>query len=423
MNEYPLYRRRDNGIHINVNNVDVDNRWIVPYNPWLSKKHNSHINLEACTSINERNHYEVQTFSDAQYVSAPEALLRLFKLNMHQQSHVVHRLPVHLSNNYIVYFQKGQEKKALDRATDQAAKLTTSFVLNAENRDNRQNMNPDIPLHFVFNKNKVWKPRQRGHCKIVSRTYNHTLGTTAFEDLRAVNGNVAETFRDACLLCGRLQDDTEWNNTLQEAFNFQMLRQLRQLFAVRATHCEPSDPFTLWTRQLPKHIGVAMEAEEVSQLRAQLTDKQTGLANAVIAAVVNVANNVAQNNRLFYLEGAGGSGKTFTYNYLISELTCRGFQVATVAFTGIAATLLKMGTTIHRLLRLPVPIVENNRLLKDVCNNELPFGGKIALLGGDSPQSLPLVRKGKPTEIVGMCLKSSSLMHLVKEFQKRLNDG
>ncbi|XP_057296296.1 uncharacterized protein LOC130625260 [Hydractinia symbiolongicarpus] len=420
VNGYPLYRRRDNGIHINVNNVDVDNRWIVPYNPWLSKKYNAHINLEAFMSvksvkylykyiykchdcanieINERiDHDEVQTFLDARYVSAPEAIWRLFEFTMHQQSHVVHRLPVHLPNNHIVYFQQGQAEEALDRAADQATKLTAWFVLNAENHDARQYMYPDIPLHFVFNKNKVWKPRQRGHGKSVSRMYSvspragelfylrmlllHTPGATSFEDLRTVNGN--------------------------EAVNFQMPRQLRQLFAVIFTHCEPYDPFTLWTRykdamyedyirqineehveyrllqdinsvlrqfgksltdynlphldELPpaENIDVAMEAERASQLRAQLTDEQTALANAVIEAVVNVANNAVQNNRLFYLEGADGSGKTFTYNYLISELTGRGFQVGTAAFTGIAATLLKMGTTIHRLFRLPVPIVENS---------------------------------------------------------------
>ncbi|XP_057305457.1 uncharacterized protein LOC130642388 [Hydractinia symbiolongicarpus] len=544
VNGYPLYRRRDNGIHINVNNVDVDNRWIVPYNPWLSKKYNAHINLEACMSvksvkylykyiykghdcanieINERiDHDEVQTFLDARYVSAPEAIWRLFEFTMHQQSHVVHRLPVHLPKNHIVYFQQGQAEEALDRAADQATKLTAWFVLNAENHDARQYMYPDIPLHFVFNKNKVWKPRQRGHGKIVSRMYSvsprtgelfylrmlllHTPGATSFEDLRTVNGNVAETFRDACLLRGLLQDDTEWNNTLQEAVNFQMPRQLRQLFAVILTHCEPSDPFTLWTRykdamyedyirqmneehaeyrllqdinsvlrqfgksltdynlphldELPpaENIDVAMEAERASQLRAQLTDEQTALANAVIEAVVNVANNAAQNNRLFYLEGAGGSGKTFTYNYRISELTGRGFQVGTAAFTGIAATLLKKGTTIHRLFRLPVPIVENStckitpvsayaaelrqkslflldeasmipkhafhaidRLLQDICNNELPFGGKVVLLGGNFSQLLPVVRKGKPTEIVDMCLKSSPLWHLVKEFRLHRN--
>ncbi|XP_057305275.1 ATP-dependent DNA helicase PIF1-like [Hydractinia symbiolongicarpus] len=189
-----------------------------------------------------------------------------------------------------------------------------------------------------------------------------------------------------------------------------------------------------------------------------IIDEQTALANAVIEAVVNVANNAAQNNRLFYLEGAGGSGKTFTYSYLISELTGRGFQVGTAAFTGIAATLLKKGTTIHRLFRLPVPIVENStcnitpvsayaaelrqkslflldeasmipkhafhaidRHLQDICNNELPFGDKVVLLGGDFSQLLPVVRKGKATEIVDMCFKSSPLWHLVTEFRLTRN--
>ena len=37
-NGYPKYRRRDNGRTVSVKNVDLDNRWIVPYNAWLSKK-------------------------------------------------------------------------------------------------------------------------------------------------------------------------------------------------------------------------------------------------------------------------------------------------------------------------------------------------------------------------------------------------
>ncbi|XP_057294730.1 uncharacterized protein LOC130623277 [Hydractinia symbiolongicarpus] len=493
---YPLYRRRNNGIHINVNNVDVDNRWVVPYNPWLSKKYNAHINLEAChdcanIEINERiDHNEVQTFLDARYVSAPEA--------------------------------PDQGEEAVNRAANQATKLTAWFVLNGENHNARQYLYPDIPLHFVFNNNrKVWTPRRNFNLKIVSRMYSvspragelfylrmlllHTRGVTSYEDLRTVDGNVAETFRETCLLRGLLQDDTKWNNTLQEAVNFQMPRQLRQLFAIILIHCEPSDPFTLWTRyrgsmcedylhqmnedqaeyrvlqdihsvlrqfgksltdfnlpsldEIPpaKNIDIAMEAERASQLRAQLTEEQTALADAVIEAVVNVANNTVQNNRLFYL-GAVGSGKTFTYNYLISELLGRGFQVGTAAFTGIAATLLKKGTTIHKLFRLPVPILENStcsitpvsvyaaelrqknlflldessmipkhafhaidRLLKDICNSELPFGGEVVLLGGDFSQLLPVVRKGKPTEIVDMCLKRSPLWHLVTEFRLTRN--
>lgn len=55
---YPLYRRRkpDDGGHtatiqMNGNNVEIDNRWVVPYSPLLSKIFNAHINVEFCSSI------------------------------------------------------------------------------------------------------------------------------------------------------------------------------------------------------------------------------------------------------------------------------------------------------------------------------------------------------------------------------------
>ena len=32
---YPGYRRRDNGITVKVGKYEIDNRWVVPYNPYL----------------------------------------------------------------------------------------------------------------------------------------------------------------------------------------------------------------------------------------------------------------------------------------------------------------------------------------------------------------------------------------------------
>ncbi|CAB4416166.1 unnamed protein product [Rhizophagus irregularis] len=48
---YPLYRRKNNGKTVEVRGVQLDNRWVVTYNPYLTTKYNCHINVEICSSI------------------------------------------------------------------------------------------------------------------------------------------------------------------------------------------------------------------------------------------------------------------------------------------------------------------------------------------------------------------------------------
>lgn len=49
-NGYVLYRRRNNGIYFEKQSFKMDNQWVVPYNPFLAKKYNAHINVEICSS-------------------------------------------------------------------------------------------------------------------------------------------------------------------------------------------------------------------------------------------------------------------------------------------------------------------------------------------------------------------------------------
>ncbi|GBO41288.1 hypothetical protein AVEN_148109-1 [Araneus ventricosus] len=100
-----MYRRHDNANHATINGTFVDNRWIVPYNPYLTKKYNAHINVEICSSIKSKKNIfkyvykghdcakgvfesngqgsitwdEIKTFLDARYVSATEAMWRLLE--------------------------------------------------------------------------------------------------------------------------------------------------------------------------------------------------------------------------------------------------------------------------------------------------------------------------------------------------------
>ena len=66
------------------------------------------------------------------YVSAPEAFWRLSEYSMHEQSHTIIRLSIHLPNQQPVYFQKGQEQEALERSTHGDTQLTAWFKLNNE---------------------------------------------------------------------------------------------------------------------------------------------------------------------------------------------------------------------------------------------------------------------------------------------------
>ncbi|XP_065674125.1 uncharacterized protein LOC136091069 [Hydra vulgaris] len=358
-NGYPQYRRRDNGLVINIKGNNVDNRWVIPYNPWLSKKYQVHINAEACMSVKA-----VKYLYNCIYKG-------------HDCANVL--INEQVNHNEIVYFREGEEQVAFDRAAQRETHLTVWFKLNSENEGAHRYSFVDISYHFVFDdKHYKWKAN----------------GATSWADLRTVNGIVLETFRKACVLKGLLQDDTEWQNTLSEAVLTRMPKQIRQLFSVILTFCEPYDPLHLWNtykafimedfihrqvpfilaeqatlRQIEKIINqsgktlsdynLPQSIDEANRIRPLLNVNQLNVSNAVLAALNEQPSVENQHSRLFFIGGPAGSGKTFTYNYLVAETKSRGFKSATAAWTGIAATLLTNGSTLHGLFKLPVPILDN----------------------------------------------------------------
>ncbi|XP_047136706.1 uncharacterized protein LOC124813547 [Hydra vulgaris] len=449
-------------------------------------------------------------------------------------SHTIIRLKVHLPENQLVYFREGAEQMALDRAAQRDTHLTAWFKLNSENERAHCYSYVDIPYHFIFDdKLCKWKVRQRGGNKVIVRMYKvnptgelfflrllllHAKEAKSWEDVRTVNGIVVETFREACVLNGLLQDDTEWQNALSEAVLTCMLKQSRQLFAIILTFCEPDNPLHLWNtykafmiedfihRSVPLIIAeqaalcqvekiinqcgktladynlpvveldfnldnlenfnqnVQQSIDEANRMRPLLNVNQLNVCNAILAALNEQPSVENQHYQLFFMDEPAGSGKTFTYNYLIAETSSRGIKSATAAWTGIAATLLKNGSTLHGLFKLPVPILDNStcnitpnsihghflsqvslflldetsmilkhalnaidRLLKDVFNNNFPFGGKVILFGGDFRQILPVVKRGQPAEVVEACIKCSLHWQWVQKFKltenMRVHDG
>jgi hypothetical protein len=62
-------------------------------------------------------------------------------------------------------------------------------------------------------------------------------GPTSFANLRTVDGQQCETFREACSKRGLLEDDAHWDNALEEATASHSAVMLRSLFAVMIVLC------------------------------------------------------------------------------------------------------------------------------------------------------------------------------------------
>uniref|UniRef100_A0A914I8K2 ATP-dependent DNA helicase n=1 Tax=Globodera rostochiensis TaxID=31243 RepID=A0A914I8K2_GLORO len=182
-------------------------------------------------------------------------------------------------------------------------------------------------------------------------------------------------------------------------------------------------------------------------------------------ACITEAVNGRGNKRCFFVEGSGGCGKTFLYNTLIrwclagkpqinsepelprqAPTQLNTGSVLASASTGIAALLLIGGATAHRLFSVPNDVCDDtpprlafesagakklrsaelfiideismlsnkvlryiDRLLRDVCATNKPFGGKPIVLGGDWKQLAPVVEQGTRDDQLQESIKMDKL--------------
>ena len=81
-----------------------------------------------------------------------------------------------------------------------------------------------------------------------------------------------------------------------------------------------------------------------------LNEGQRNAAERIVCAAQ------AEGGAAFFIDGPGGTGKTYMYNALYGRLRSLGIRVVCVAYTGIAATLLEGGTTAHKRFCLPLHV-------------------------------------------------------------------
>jgi len=129
-NGFTKYKRRNTGVYVCREGHNLDNKWVVPYNIFLLKKYQAHINVEYCNksriikylckyvhkgpdkakiifqrikrgedapqNIESDTIDEIKEYLDCRYLCEQDALWRLFGFEIHHHTPPVERLPVHL---------------------------------------------------------------------------------------------------------------------------------------------------------------------------------------------------------------------------------------------------------------------------------------------------------------------------------------
>ncbi|KAG2694740.1 hypothetical protein I3760_08G159300 [Carya illinoinensis] len=213
---------------------------------------------------------------------------------------------------------------------------------------------------------------------------NHIKGPLSFDHIKTVDGIIAPTFREAATLHGLLNKDNGLQDCLQEASLYQMSYSLRRLFVTILVYCNPTNSRKLWER-FEKDIKF-------------------------------FSNEIA----VFFIDGRDGTGKTFLYKALLAKIRSEHFIALPTASSGVGS--------LARLLRLSRLIVWDetpmsrkesieifDKMLRDINDSKLPFGGKIVVFGRDFRQVLPVVRKDTRQEKINTSLAASYLWPTMKK--------
>ncbi|KAG6674120.1 hypothetical protein I3842_15G025900 [Carya illinoinensis] len=438
---FPSYKRSNNGVIARIRGKDLDNRWVVPYNPYLVSKYNCHINVEICCTVkavkylykyiykghdrvafniiskeNNQQIDEIEQFQSGRWITPPEAMWRIYGFTLNEMYPSVYSLHLHLEDQHLVSFRAHE--------------------------DLNNNLDSEEKKKTVIGRIVTANPFE-GERYYLRMLLNHIRGATSFEKLRTVNATSH----------GLLNKDSSLEDCLEEACLYQIPSSLRHLFSTILVYCNPTNPKELWERfekemstdflirnvsstvvrkMVLQDIASTLESmgkdinmyrfgpvdifygqdeftnREIDDERVVTIPTEDLLASQVLNSEQKNAYDlilhtlVSNKAGAFFVDGPAGTGKTFLYRALLAEIRSKNMIALATASSGVAASILPGGRTAHSRFKIPLNADKNStspmstkhsiealdKMLQDINDTDLPFGGKVIVFGGDFRQML-----------------------------------
>jgi hypothetical protein len=264
---YPRYARpRNDEVGVYPNGQVVTNQYVVPYNPYLLKQYQCHINVEVTTSfkvvkylfkyvykgsdtalVEVYGNDETVQYLDSRYLSATESMWRFMSFALHDQTPTVFPLTIDLNpqhkshlHAYLQYNTNHPEDQlahslTYDRFVEHYRYITTTGVF----QPRIKNIQMIGRVYFI-------NPAA-GELYYLRLLLLHVPGVSSLVGLRFHNGRQWSTYRETAVSYGLAYNDEEYVRCLTEASQDQLAPSLRRLFVTIVSQCQPQNAQQLFT--------------------------------------------------------------------------------------------------------------------------------------------------------------------------------
>ncbi|XP_058216696.1 uncharacterized protein LOC131327562 [Rhododendron vialii] len=204
-------------------------------------------------------------------------------------------------------------------------------------------------------------------------------------------------------------------------------------------------------REVEDEINIPISEDDLKSPDV-LNDEQLIAYNNILDAAFH------KKPKCFFIDGPGGTGKTFLYRALLAAVRSQHQIALATASSGVAASILPNGRTAHSRFKIPVScegklccsiskqsglatlikettliiwdeasmakkesIEALDYLLRDLIDNDTLFGGKVVVLGGDFRQVLPVIPKGTRHDCINASIVRSYIWQSLIKFKLTQN--
>ena len=412
---------------------------------------------------------EITEYQDARYISASEAVWRLFQFCLHNSYPPVEKLPIHMPGQERFLFDDDQplDRARVEEFAERKDRLTGFFHLCEQDPEAREYTYLEIIKRYrwIAKTREVpahWAKRKRGkrdedgevvvdnvaripqvpmarfelyHMRLL---LYHVKGPTSYKDLRTFEEIEHPTYRKACMARGLIPNDEALKEAMYEIKDTCFGKHMRTLFCILLTYHTPADALALWQDQelqhamcedfrrrdkspfvRPFHVNAALaeiediltgmgrslqrfnlpvpDREElgnrehlavreemiydVVQLQQEVNNKIDTLNEEQRTVFDTVMASVEEDEgKVFCLNAGGGTGKTYTLNMILDAVRGKNMVALATATSGIAATLLHSGRTVHSRFKVPIEITEESMCNMDEGTKQLCERTKLIII-------------------------------------------